>query len=351
MKKVVKLSNILNKLDDGYANELKQAVKSENLDIDDLEVYRKDYAVETKASLEEGSRTVIKYVSTRTVDQVGDVVMPKGLSFKQFKKTGMPVFYNHNYSMPQIGRDEWVKADEYGVKVKMKYADLGEGTLADILWKLTSQDMNKQSSIGLIPLEVIRETDDEFKSAVRTLAKEWPEFRATQKACRRIITKAICFEHSDCSMACNTDTDVIAVSKAFQEAGADEKILKQLGMPIPVTDADLSYTVDAEEVVVVETKEAEHNDLDFGEDADTEEVVEAVEAVEEVKEEEVKVEEVEEVEAVVEEEVIEEKVEKKKVTMVKQPRIVKLIQGPSVSKEEFNDMVQKELRRKMGRLL
>ena len=354
MKRVIKLNKVLGKLDSAYADEIKKIVKDSNLDADDIDVYRKSYAIETKAKLEDGSRTVIKYVSTRTVDQIGDVVVPKGMSFKQFKKTGMPVFYNHNYSMPQIGRDEWVKVDDYGVKVKMKYADLGEGTLADILWKLTSQDMNKQSSVGLIPLEVIRETDDNFSDAIKTLSKEWPEFKSTRKACKRIITKSIMFEHSDCASACNTDTEVLAVSKAFTEAGADEALLKQLGLPLMGIVKDEATAEDKEPIISDETIKDAVGDAvkEIVEELDLEEVKVDIEIVDETNEtnETKETKETKETNEEVKEAIVEVPVVKK-VTLVRQPRVVKFIHGPSVTKAEFDEIVQAEIRKKKGRLL
>ena len=336
MKKVVKLSKVIGKLDAAYAEEIKKAVEAEGKNIEDLNVYRKDWAVEEKAQLEEGSRTAIKYVSTRTVDQVGDVIVPKGITFKQFKKTGMPVYFNHNYSMPQIGRDEWIKADDWGVKVKQIYADTGEGTLADILWKLTKQDMNKQSSVGLIPLEVIRPSDENFKDAVKTLAKEWPEFKSTQKGCNRIITKALLFEHSDVSMACNSDTEVLAVSKMFSDAGADEALLKQLGLPLMGIVEEESIRK-VEKVVAKEEVVEKKSIQEVVIDVDNMQVVKPV--VEPV------------VETVVEPATEPEKPIKKKVTLVKQPRIIKLVSGPTISHEEFKEMVDAEIRRKLGRLV
>ena len=215
MKKIVKFNKVVGKLSPELAQDLRDELKAHNIEEDKAEVLRKDWAIEEKAALEEGSRTAIKYVSTRTVDQVGDVIIPKGVMLKQYKKNGMPVFWNHNYSLPPIGSDEWVKADDWGIKAKTKYGDTGEGTLANIIWNLVQQGHQKQSSVGIIPLETITPNDEQWKEAVKTLAKEWPEFSKSKKNCSRIITKSLLFEHSDVSLACNTDTEVIAVSKAF----------------------------------------------------------------------------------------------------------------------------------------
>ena len=318
---------------------------------DDLEVLRtgwNDTEIETK-SLEDGSRTVIKYVSTRTVDQVGDVIVPKGVILKQFVKTGMPVFWSHNYSLPQIGKDEWVKSDDWGIKVKQKYADLPEGTLADILWKLTKQGMNTQSSVGVIPLEIIREDDDGFKPAIKALSKEWPEFGKNAKAVKRLITKSLLFEHSDCGIGCNNDTEVLAVSKAFIDNGADEELLKKLGLPLlqPIEG-------EVEEVGEIkgslEVPDTAFELYNFGESI---EIVDKAKIEEECelawKEHDIELIEAapEKVEEVFEINRVFEKVE----LVEKAPERVELVQKAIFNREEIKKIISDEVRRKMGRLI
>ncbi|GAG60093.1 unnamed protein product, partial [marine sediment metagenome] len=221
MKKQFKYSKIKGKLDKELTDQIDSKLSSTDLKPEDIDVIRKEWTeIDTKAvKLEDGSRAAVKYVSTRTIDQVGDVIVPKGVDLSLFKKTGMPVFWNHDYSKPPIGSDEWAKKDAWGIKVKTVYGDTGEGTLANIIWNLVQQGHQKQSSVGIIPLEYITQSDENFKAAATALAKEWPEFKKDRKKCRRIITKAILFEHSDVSLACNTDTTVEAVAKMYVEAG------------------------------------------------------------------------------------------------------------------------------------
>ena len=350
MKKVCKFDKIAFKMDKDVVDEITKEAAEYGVDVNECDVLRKGWATEEKVKLEDGSRSAIKYVSARTVDQAGDVIIPKGVTFKQFIKTGMPVFYNHSYATPQIGRDEWIKADDWGIKVKQVYADTGPGTLSDILWKLTQQNMNKLSSVGIIPLEMIREGDDRFKGAVKALAKEWPEFKAVQKSCRRIITKSLLFEHSDCSMACNSDTEVLAVSKMFRKNGADDALLKQLGLPLTSAESAESaeLTVDPESL---EYKTSDTLDiLDFTIDA------EAIEdSVKNVLGDELEgidlVVEIDDKAEVAEVAEVEEVVEKKKVTLVRAPNIVKLVQAPTITSDDVNEMVQKEIRRRLGRLI
>ena len=329
MKKQFKFNKVKPKLDPELVSEIEALVG------EDADVCRKDCLsdidIETKR-LEEGSRTAIRYVSTRAVDQAGDVIMPKGVDTKLFEKAGMPVFWGHNYSIPQIGRDTKIVKDEYGVKVWQKYADLGEGSLAETLWRLTQQDMNKGSSVGIIPTEVLMRGDRDFEKTLKTLRKEWPEFDAkSMKACRRIIVKSILFEHSDVSIPCNTDTGVISVSKMFKENGADEVLLKQLGLEMeengdetPKTDVDkLSDTNSGNDDLL-------NKDSELSDETSDEPIVDT--------EKDVVVEEVE-------------IKEKSKVTLVKEPRVVKLVQGPQIDLEKAKEEAKAEIRKRMGRLL
>ena len=247
MKKNVKLSKVINK----FGKELEEDLREEGVNLEEADLVRKVSCPEVidaehKALFEEGERAAIKYVSTRDVDQGGDIVVPKGVMLKQFEKTGSPVFWGHNYSIPQIGKDAWIKRDQYGIKVKQIYADTGEGTLAEILWRLTKQGMNKQSSVGIIPLEYVRKGEPMFEKALKELKSEWPELKATAKAVRRIITKSILFEHSDVGLGMNSDTDVLAVAKQFRQEGASEVLLKQLGLNMEEKDEGSKDTVGEE---------------------------------------------------------------------------------------------------------
>ena len=374
MKKQFRYSKIKDRLSPELVDGINTKLAENNINTDDIDVVRKEWVeLDTKSvKLDEGSRSAVKYVSTRTVDQVGDVIIPKGVDLSLFKKTGMPCFWNHDYSKPPIGSDEWIKKDDWGVKVKTVYGDTGEGTLANIIWSLVQQGHQKQSSVGIIPLEVIRSSDVDFKKAVKALSAEWPEFKKSAKDCSRIITKCLLFEHSDCSLACNTDTDVLAVSKMFMDNGADEKLLKQLGLPIPVSEGSITYTPDNQDSfeikintdvivdeVVAKIKEKDELEVNKGEfsDKDIEGVELDIEVIDKnakpsdpFDHDDDKKDEPEPIEPITEP--IEVKVVKK-VTLVKEPYCVKLIHKPqySIDKDEVKAIISAEIRKKMGRLL
>lgn len=348
-----------------YVNEIKAEIKAHGVDPENVSILRKFETIEVKKTdLEEGSRTAIKYVSTRTVDKVGDVIVPKGIILKQFKQYGMPVYWNHNYSIPQIGRDEWVKSDDWGLKVKQKYADTGENTLSDILWKLTSQDMNKQSSVGIIPLEVIKKGDSNFEAAKKALGEEWPEFNATKKSCNRIIAKSILFEHSDVGMACNSDTSVEEVSKMFKDAGADEQTLKQLGFYIN-EDGEEEYDDNNDELEAnteVDVSDSKKLDITKDDKSDKDNIVSSLESNVKINEENKEITisgdtaDIAKIAKVDDTNVFYEEVKEDRVVkLIREPRVTRLISPPELDYSEIKSVIREaiksEIRKKMGRLI
>ncbi len=49
--------------------------------------------------VDQPKRSVMAYITTDRVDEEGEVVVPEGIDFSRFKKTGT-VFYNHDYAAP-----------------------------------------------------------------------------------------------------------------------------------------------------------------------------------------------------------------------------------------------------------
>ena len=352
MKKSIKLSNAMFKLDNKLKDDIKDGLSAYGINENECEVMRKSSSIKDNGEIEEEQRTVTKYVSTRDVDETGDIIDPKGIDFKQFVASGAPVFFGHNYSIPQVATDEWIKADSYGLKVKQRYATLHEGSFPDVLWKLTKQGMNTQSSVGIIPLRSVTKDNAEFKALLKEYMVKWPELKSTAKKCTRIITKALLFEHSDVSLAANPHTNVLDVSKMFSEAGADEVLLKQLGLPIlevKVEDNDAgSEDENREEVTedVVGITDKSLEGLELVAEKRDEELVESIKVAIENKTDitlkgdtgtvEPKVEPVK---------------EKPKVTMVKEAYHVKLVKGPDFDTSIIKNSVKDEIRKRLGRLI
>ena len=261
MKKEYSLDKAFSHLSEEEQAEIKALCEETGQHVEDLKVERKTYASVNKSEDEEISeeeRWAIQYVSTRDVDSSGDVIIPKGVILSEYKKTGSPVFWGHDISMPPIGSDEWIKADDYGIKAKTIYGDTGEGTIADVVWRLVKQGHQKQSSVGIIPFEVVRRGDRDFPALEKELSDKWPEYKKNKKSVRRIIVKCLLFEHSNVGIGCNINTDVTAVSKAWTEAGADAELLKKAGI------------VEQVEELIKETKEVDPVEPEIEEEVEIE---------------------------------------------------------------------------------
>ena len=144
MKDKLKLSKLLHLLE-GEALEL-----AKNLFKEQGDVAVKRARMSAEPELEPGERAVKMYVSTRDMDRDNEIILPKGMDLKQYLKSPV-VLESHDYSQLPIGKAEWIKADDYGVKAKISFAPTPEG---DKAWAL-AQFLPLTASVGFIPTEAI----------------------------------------------------------------------------------------------------------------------------------------------------------------------------------------------------
>jgi len=238
MKLALQLGAIMEALDPDVADAVFGAVKAAGGKVDDQELRRLPAVVEVKAAGEGlPARTVRQYVSTRSVDRIGEVVVPGGWDLGVFRKAPQ-VMWGHNYSIPPIGSDQLgIEADDWGLLATTTYADTGEGTLANVVWALKSQGHLRTSSVGFVPLASTRPGQSDWDKALGKVS-EWKEIASVLKkkpdAISMIVTKALLIEHSDVSLPMNTGTDIVAIAK---DAGAQAPVLKAL-RPIVVAGWD-----------------------------------------------------------------------------------------------------------------
>ena len=248
MKTTLLLGSLLPMLPASVRDLVNKLAKDEGRAVDDLTLRRVGHSEKVAAeNLDEGSRSAIKYVGARTVDRDNEIVVPKGMDLSAFKKY-MHVLWGHNYALPPIGSNEYIEADDFGIKAKTVYADTGEGTLSNILWHLVSQGHQKASSIGFVPLAWTQPDHNDWDKTVKTLAGMWPEFAKRTSDPSRIITKGALLEHSDVSVPANPDAEVVSVAKSF---GADSVVLKHLGFDCEPPKADPPNDPPAEDKGVV----------------------------------------------------------------------------------------------------
>ena len=117
---------------------------------------RKFYCGEMKA-LKNGD--VEAYVSTEGVDRVGDVIRAKGWQIDNFRKTGAPVLFGHDYSQPPIGKAIEMEVQRKGLWSVTRFHEKTQMS-RDLAMLARDGDM-KAWSVGFNPLEAPEMRKDE----------------------------------------------------------------------------------------------------------------------------------------------------------------------------------------------
>ncbi len=228
MKTLLKISEMMPYLPAALKDAIHHVAKETSNKTDALELHRHSHSEKAAVNgLDPKSRRALKYVSYRTQDRDDEIVIPETISLTEFKKYGH-VLVNHNYSLLPVGSDVDISADDYGIKALTEYADTGAGTLANVVWALVSQGHLKSSSIGFVPTSYTKPGSRDWDHVANQLQSNWKEFDKSraEKSISRIITGGVLLEHSDVSVPCNADAELISVCKGMN---LDGRIIKQLG--------------------------------------------------------------------------------------------------------------------------
>ena len=228
MKKLMKLNFLLPMLKESVQESVLQILKDSNLSTETIEVKRSADARDV-LKLEEGSRTALQYVSTRTLDRDKEIMITKGAVFTQFKKSNMQVFWNHDYNQ-LIGSDDSIEVDDFGVKALTRYAKHEDHSArANITWELKQQGHLKTNSIGFGILAYTQPGHNDYERTVRGLTEKYPKEAKSIEEANRIITKYMVLEHSDVGLPSNVDATTIALAKNYT---TDEDIEKMFNIEI-----------------------------------------------------------------------------------------------------------------------
>lgn len=112
------------------------------------ECIRKSYVAETKA-LKNGD--IESYISTESVDRVGDIIRVKGWDLANYKKTGAPVLFSHDYGQPPIGKAVEMEIQRKGLWSVTRFHEKTQMS-RDLAMLARDGDM-KSWSVGFNPLE------------------------------------------------------------------------------------------------------------------------------------------------------------------------------------------------------
>lgn len=181
--------------------------------LENPELVRK--AAVAEFDLEEDSRTIVQWVSTNSVDRDNEILLASGCNLSEFERTGKSVFWGHNYDLPPVAKDLWIKKHPKekptGILAKTQYADT---PLANELWSLRKGGFLNTSSVGFTPIKSIGNRDDGWDALCEKLKEDGLSFNPSLLS--RIYTKWILFEHSDVSLSSNMDALTVAVSKGLK---------------------------------------------------------------------------------------------------------------------------------------
>ena len=218
----MKTELLLSKLLPVLPEDVQQAISQELPDTSEVTVLRKAASADAD-ELQEGERAAIRYVSTRDKDRDDEIMLPSGAMLEQFKLAPQ-VLWGHNYSEPPIGSDEWIRADDYGLKAKTIYAST---TRAEEVWTLVKEGHLKTSSVGFIPLESVRAEDSKWKPLTTRLSQKWGVNDEYFSSVSKIHTKWLLLEHSDVSVPSNIHALTQAVAKGLKISA---ELCKDLGV-------------------------------------------------------------------------------------------------------------------------
>lgn len=172
---------------------------------DDVEYVTKGIAVtETKADATE--RTIVSYINTAARDRDNEIIVPKGVQLKEYKKNPV-VMFCHNYSMLPVGKNLWIKSDGNGLIAKTQYA---KHEKANEIYEYRKDGFPLAESIGFIPLKTLKPADA-LDEELEKLGLDPEEARKASL----IYTKWILLEYSDVPVPANPEALQLAVSKGL----------------------------------------------------------------------------------------------------------------------------------------
>lgn len=162
--------------------------------------------------IDEKEMTLTAYVSTDTVDRMGDILDPAGVDLGNYKKNPV-VLWAHDYTKLPIGKAQWIKRDGNGILSKVKFAS---HEFAQEVFQLYKEGFLKAFSVGFIP-------------------KEWEDKENKKGAMNRVYTKWEMLEYSAVPVPANPDAVALALSKGLIK-NADLKAMLEVKNDEPIQE-------------------------------------------------------------------------------------------------------------------
>lgn len=174
----------------------------------------------------EGERASIDYITTKSIDRDGEIVLPQGAILDDYRKQPI-VLWAHNYSAMPLGKNLWIKADEKGLIAKTQYASKEANPFADQVWNFRKEGFPIAKSIGFVPLSWIDQDEyDGVDFKAMGLDK-----KVAMKS-KRIYDKYLLLEYSDCPVQSNPDAIEIAIAKGILNKDHSNKNIADISLEI-----------------------------------------------------------------------------------------------------------------------
>ena len=161
--------------------------------------------------IDQPKRSVVAYITTDRIDEEGEIVVPEGIDFSRFKKTGT-VFYNHDYAKP-CGVCTSIQHTEKGIVATTQFPERPAGYegswLADEVFAMFASDppIVKSFSIGFAYMQVRQPTKKDYE-------------RYGSEEIKRIVSKSRMLEYSVAPLPMNEDALAIRVAKQLKNDGS-----------------------------------------------------------------------------------------------------------------------------------
>lgn len=176
--------------------------------------YRHLTVARAPTELNPGERSDVSWISTESVDRVGEVVLARGMDDSQFRLNPL-VTLGHNYDLPPVGKSLWRRRVHdgplVGIKAKTQYPARPDGYperepwLPDQVFALIQAGLLRGKSIGFLPLEVHVPEEQEIAR------HGWDE------QVRLVVDRWLLLEYACVSLPANQHALVEAVSKGTIE--------------------------------------------------------------------------------------------------------------------------------------
>lgn len=218
------------------------------IDATDEIVNRKQFVSDKIDLLPDEERVCTALISNTEVDSDGDILYSPGVDLTRFYKNPVVVF-NHQYSIPNIGKVLDIRVVDGGIIAKMRFATT---QFANEIWELIKGGFLRTCSIGFIPLEVLMAGTAKFNQFAK-------EKNLNIEGCKRIVTRFMLIENSIVPLPANQDALILAV--ASKSLTLEDSLKKQLGIEVievkeEVLKTEKTVEVDtAKESAVVKVEE------------------------------------------------------------------------------------------------